>query len=102
MSDAEDALVWQLAAVKAPTPEREYRFDPVRRWRFDLAWPALRLAVEIDGGAFSGGRHTTGAGFRRDLEKANAAVMAGWRVLHFLPEQVESGAALALIERTLP
>jgi very-short-patch-repair endonuclease len=104
-SNAEEALAFQLRAVGIPTSwVREFAFDFLatgRKWRFDFAWPARKLAVEIDGGAFSGGRHTTGDGFRRDLEKSNAAVMAGWRVLHFLPEQVDDGSALALVERAL-
>lgn len=25
----------------------EYRFHPVRKWRFDFAFPSLRLAIEI-------------------------------------------------------
>jgi len=99
MSDAEETLAFQLRAVGIPF-EREVVFAPPRRWRFDFTIGDF-LAVEIDGGAFSGGRHTTGDGFRRDLEKANAAVLAGWRVLHFLPEQVDNGSALALVERAL-
>ena len=34
---------------------REHRFAPPRRWRFDLAWPAERLAVEVDGGRWQSG-----------------------------------------------
>src|SRR5687768_16750315 len=30
---------------------------PARRWRFDFAWPELKVAVECDGGTFTGGRH---------------------------------------------
>jgi len=39
------------------------------------------LAVEVDGGTWTGGRHTRGAGFEADCEKLNAAVIAGFRVL---------------------
>jgi hypothetical protein len=67
--------------------EYEYRFHPVRRWRFDAAFPERMIAVEIDGGAFSQGRHVRGAGFRKDCEKFNEAAFLGWRVFHFLPEQ---------------
>jgi len=38
---------------------------------------------------------------RTDAEKRNAAVMAGWRVLHFTPRQVRSGAAVQAIETLL-
>lgn len=63
----------------------EHRFHGTRRWRFDFAWVAQRLAVEVEGGAFSGGRHTRGLGFVADCHKYNAAVLAGWRVLRYVP-----------------
>ena len=62
-----------------PEPVREYRFHDTRRWRFDFAWPDIKLAVEIDGR----GRHQTVVGCRSDCEKANEAIRLGWRVLRF-------------------
>lgn len=41
MSLGEETLLLQLRALKLPAPEREYRFHPGRRWRFDFAWPSL-------------------------------------------------------------
>lgn len=78
MSAAEDALIaaWPK---HIPAPVREYRFHPERRWRFDAAWPSIKLAVEIDGR----GRHQTVVGARNDCEKANEAIRLGWRVLRF-------------------
>ena len=72
----------------------EYRFDVTRRWRFDFAWPALKLAVEIDGGqwAFSGGRHNSDA----DRNKCNTALTQGWRVLRFSGTQVTDGPATCI------
>ena len=35
----------------------EYRFHSGRDWRFDFAIPSRRVAVEVEGGAFNGGRH---------------------------------------------
>lgn len=61
----------------------EYRFHPTRRWRFDFAyWPA-KVAIEIEGGVYSRGRHTRGSGFVADCEKYNAAAELGWTVLRF-------------------
>jgi hypothetical protein len=71
----------------------EYPFSTTRDWRFDVAWPSRKIAVEIEGGVWSGGRHTRGAGFLADMEKYNAAVCLGWSVLRFTPDQVSSGAA---------
>lgn len=89
-------LLWKL-----PRPVAEHRFHETRDWRFDYAWVAQRVALEVDGGAFASGRHTRGAGFRRDLEKRNAAVVAGWRVLHVLPEQLTTSVTRALLAEVL-
>lgn len=78
----------------------EYRFHPARRWRFDYALPAVRLAVEIDGGAWMQGRHNRAAGFIADMAKLNAAAEAGWRVLRFTPQQQWTTAAIDTIVRT--
>jgi very-short-patch-repair endonuclease len=71
-----------------PIPEKEHRFHPTRRWRFDLAWPAHRVALEVEGGVWTGGRHTSGAGFVKDMEKYNAAAGDGWRVLRCQPKDL--------------
>ena len=71
-----------------PAPECEYRFDPERRWRFDFAWPSLRIAVEIEGGVWIRGRHVRPVGYLADLEKYNRAVVLGWRVLRYAPHQL--------------
>jgi hypothetical protein len=74
------------ALVGAPAPVSEWQFAlPARAWAFDYAWPEVRLALEVQGGIFSFGRHTTGEGFGRDMEKWNAAVALGWFVLFCIP-----------------
>ena len=72
-----------------PTPE--LRFDPVRRWRFDYGWPAQKVALEVDGAVWTKGRHTRGAGFMKDLEKLNAAQLAGWKVFRCTPQTIHTG-----------
>jgi len=89
------------AQLEGGNAQLEYRFDEMRRWRFDLAWPAERVAVEIEGGAWVRGRHTRGKGFVADLEKYNEAVCAGWRVLRVTPDQVRDGSACELACRVL-
>jgi len=76
-------ILWNWQASAWPEPEREVRFHPVRRWRFDFAWPAHRVAVEMDGGIFTGGRHVRGPQYSAGCEKRNAAVVLGWRVLTY-------------------
>ena len=77
----------------------QVRFHPTRRWRFDFAWPAELLAVEVDGGLYVRGRHSRPGGQRGDMEKANEAILAGWRVLRVTREHLRSGEALGWIAR---
>lgn len=72
----------------------ELAFHPKRKWRFDYAVPELHLAVEIEGGIWSGGRHTRGQGFQGDLDKYNAAALCGWTVFRFSTEDVMQGRDL--------
>lgn len=100
MSDAEELLMMLIRQEGLPLPVREYRFCE-RRWRFDFAWPDERLAVEVEGGSWTQGRHTRGNGFRRDCIKYNRAAMDGWTVLRFTGDQVTNGMALEAIRRVL-
>jgi very-short-patch-repair endonuclease len=74
---------FDLLGDDLPEPATEYQFHPKRKWRMDFAWPALYVFVECDGGTYSGGRHTRGAGYELDAEKWNAAAVMGWRGLTF-------------------
>ncbi|MEV4660714.1 DUF559 domain-containing protein [Micromonospora echinofusca] len=51
--------------------------------RVDLAWPALRVAVEYDGD-----HHRERAHFRQDVARLNALRAAGWIVLRFTADDV--------------
>ena len=97
------ALLMHCRALGLPEPVAEFRFHATRRWRFDFAWPNLKLAVEIDGGAFipGGSRHTRGAGYRADCEKLAEAAIAGWRVIRCLPEHVTKGDAVHWIDQAI-
>lgn len=68
-----------------PVPVVEFRFHPTRRWRFDVAWPERKIAVEIQGGVWSRGRHSRGTGQLADMDKLNTAQSLGWRVLYCTP-----------------
>lgn len=94
-------LAVQCRAMGLPGPQTEWRFDPERRWRLDYAWPEHMLAVEVEGGAWIGGRHTRPIGYMADIEKYNAAVLAGWRLLRFTPQQIEDGTALTAVKQAL-
>ncbi len=90
-----------LRSVGLPAPVREHRFHPVRRWRFDYAWPSEKVALEVEGGVWTGGRHTRGAGFVADIEKYNAATVAGWRVVRVVPGKLCASATVGMLESLL-
>lgn len=101
----------------------EYRFHHERMWRFDRAWPGLKIAVEIEGGGFGrvvvchqckqpvkrflksggvmlireGSGHNTGVAVDRDMEKFNEAARLGWRVLRFSSKFIKDSSAIALV-----
>ena len=57
---------------------------PAGSFRIDVAFPALRIAIEVDGWAF----HRTKERRDRDMIKANALSSAQWRLLTFSWEDV--------------
>ena len=63
--------------------ESEYKFHPVRRFRFDWAIPSLKVAIEYEGLFSRKSRHTTITGFTNDTVKYNLATTLGWRVLRY-------------------
>ena len=83
------------------TPVAEHRFHPQRKWRFDYAITEVKVAVEVEGGVFSGGRHTTGTGFTADLEKYNTAESMGWHILRITPDVLCAPVTIALIRTTV-
>ncbi|MCX6553156.1 MAG: hypothetical protein NTY02_19505 [Acidobacteria bacterium] len=101
VSDLETRLARDLALCGVPAPVREYRFDRVRRWRFDFAWPAQMVAAEVEGGLYSQGRHVRGRGFTEDCAKYNAAALQGWRVLRVTGSHITSGEAQLWIREAL-
>jgi hypothetical protein len=118
-SKGEETLALHIRAHGLPAPVREFRFaahavgwlgedkprgatlgnllvrSGLADWRFDFAWPEQRLAVEVEGGMWSGGRHNRAAGFAEDCRKYNAATRLGWRVLRYTTEMVTRGQAIS-------
>ena len=68
---------------------REYKFLADRRFKFDLAIPEKKIAIEFEGGIWTGGRHTRGKGYANDVKKYNLATMHGWRLLRFTTEDAK-------------
>lgn len=86
-----------IKLYKLPKPQREYRFMDTRRFRFDFAWPSQKLAVECEGGVWTAGRHTRGAGFESDCRKYSLAALLGWKVLRFTSGMVRSFEAVHML-----
>ena len=96
VSEGEATLATQLKALKIEF-EQEFKFHPKRKWRADFHLVGKRILVEVEGGIWSGGRHTRGKGYIGDMEKYNSATMMGYQVIRFSTEQVKSGLAVQQI-----
>ena len=76
-------------------PVHEHRFHETRMWRFDLAVPEIKLAVEYHGhSGFTGGKvsgHSTIKGLTNDCEKINQARLLGWTVFAFTTLHFKEG-----------
>lgn len=112
-SDLEERLLLLVKAEGLPIPVFGYRFDPNRRWRFDMCYPEEKIAVEVDGGIYgvgdacpvcgrkANGGHNSAAGFSSDREKINTAQINGWIVLGVTAAQIEAGQATEFIRQAL-
>ncbi|MEQ1389679.1 DUF559 domain-containing protein [Acinetobacter radioresistens] len=98
VSEGEAKLASDLKALRISF-EQEYKFHPKRQWRADFHITGTKILVEVEGGIWTGGRHTRGKGFIHDMEKYNAATVLGYQVLRFSTEQVKSGLAVRQIEK---
>lgn len=95
-SDFETLVLRALVARGLPPPVQQYRVKVGGRVvRIDLAYPGLRIAIELDGFEF----HGTRTAFDDDRARANLLVVAGWTLLRFttqstIDEIVDTIAAL--------
>lgn len=90
----ENAMIDRMAQVgDIPSYMQQYQFWEGRKYAFDFAWVEWRVAVEVEGGTYTGGRHTRGAGYHEDCLKYNQATLLGWRVYRFDAGMVRSGEA---------
>lgn len=89
------AIYWR--ALEGQPLRQEHQFQHGRRWRFDFAHPQTRTAIEIEGGQWSGGRHTRGSGFGKDCEKYNAAALEGWTVFRLTGSMIRSDNLVPII-----
>lgn len=97
VSKLERRFSQQLADnLDIPAHQRNYFFLPDRDLELDFAWPAVKVAVEVQGMA-----HRIKAKFKRDIEKRALALLEGWRVLEVGGDEVRSGKALEWLRALL-
>ena len=80
---------------------KEFKFHPVRKWRFDYAIPSALVALEVEGGVWTGGRHINPKGFLNDMEKYNSATLMGWSVYRTTPDDLYTGKTLKLLKTAI-
>lgn len=102
MTEVESKIFFAfLKQNRVPRPEPEHRFAPPRKFRFDFAWVQHRVALEVDGGVWTRGRHTRGSGWMKDTEKLNLAASLGYRLLRCTPQQLCTTEMLETIKTAL-
>lgn len=100
-SKLESAALAAIRRAELPEPESEVEFCPGRKWRFDFAWPDEKIAIEVQGGTWSAGRHVRGAGYEGDCIKLAAAQILGWTVIYATERMIERGQMVAAARAAL-
>ena len=84
-----------------PPPIIEYRFYLGRRHKSDFAWPTEKVALEVQGGVYTGQAHGSITGILKGIEKDNLYSMAGWLQLKCLPNTLLKQDTVNMIQRCL-
>lgn len=89
---------WAIHGLDGSDLTTELQFHPTRRWRFDIAFPSQKLAIELDGFGFG---HQSIKQKRADHEKQNAATELGWRVLRYTSYELKPNMIEDTIEQVV-
>jgi hypothetical protein len=88
-----------------PLPVAEYQFAKhlKRKWRIDWYFEVngKKVALEVEGGVWTSGRHTRGSGFIKDMEKYNTAATEGIFLLRVTPNDLCTLNTVKMIKQTL-
>jgi len=87
---------WEKYGLAGSDITTEHRFHAVRKWRWDVCWPSLMVAVELDGFGYG---HQSVVGRRQDNEKQNAGVILGWLVLRYTTRELVASEIENTIEQ---
>jgi hypothetical protein len=82
----------ELCKKEGLIPIPEYKFHEKRRWRIDYYFEhqEKKVALEIEGGVFTKGRHTRGSGFVKDMEKYNEVSKHGIFLIRYQPKDLDN------------
>ena len=80
---------------------KEFLFHPTRKWRFDYAVPEHKIAIEVEGGVYTRGRHVRPQGFLGDIEKYNAGTLLGWRIFRVTPDDLLRTKTLNMLKEAI-
>lgn len=97
----EDLLLSQIREEGLPEPEREICLIPGRKFRFDFCFEKERLTVEVQGGTWVKGGHSSGVGIQKDCEKTILAQLGGWKVFPVTSNQIKDRSAIEWIKKGL-
>lgn len=103
-NEGENLFAFQVKAMKLPAPLRFYKFamSMGRKFEADFCFLDHKLIVEINGGLWmKGGAHSMPTHIERDMVKHQHAVLLGFWMMAFTPDDVFSGHAVAWTEKTL-
>lgn len=102
-NDYKARFLRDIANAGIPAPTLEVKFHDTRKWRLDFAYPDRRIAIEYQGGNFSGGKggHSSIAGLMRDYEKFTEAALHGWLLILIDAASVRSGQAVEWVRRAM-
>jgi hypothetical protein len=79
-----DLLLTYFCKDNGWTLEREFLFDPNRRWRSDFYIPELNCLIEYEGLVASGkGGHQTMKAYTNNCDKYNRASLLGFKLLRY-------------------
>lgn len=79
---------------RLPTPCAEVTWGDRRQYRLDFAFPAIRLAVEVDGYTW----HSSPEQLERDHRRRNELTAAGWVVLVYTWRDIDGDEARVAAE----
>lgn len=106
--EADREFLFQCRALKLPPAAVQWRFSQSahpntasRKWRCDVVFLDFKVMVEIDGGIWIKGAHSHPLDILRNMRKQNDAMLLGYHVLRFTPEEVTDGSAIKFTQQVL-